>query len=1230
MRELFFKIKQYLKSKFEPKRVETNKINKNNAVVYINKPINEIQNDVLGIKTQLNRIDMAIEEGANVIGIIGDYGTGKSSLIELLKNKYQKPIIINMWNNVSNISEKDENNKNNEINNLTRNFLFQMAIGENAKFAQYISKKMSKNYGILSIIKSGKKFWCNFIWAIIFGTIYKTAENLPNSIYDSALYKSLNNAYGVNFFPDGFFQDTIYVLYGIVVNFYILFAIVALIFAIKAILKTTIVFSLWDSQGKRVPDTTDIYDMYLEIAQRILENDSKRIVIIEDLDRINDIDNIKEFIKEIYRFNNILPQDLKNKLVYIIEVKSEDAMKKIESQIEEENNTGLFKKIFYFKVSLNPIHSMDYDEIVLELLKAQEEKIKQNLNINLENTLPKEFAYIVKGSNLTIRDLKERLNRSFEIYENLNEKGQENGAVIDYKKCTIVAYLESKYPKNIRKFISKEKEFADLLEKSYVIKQTRNVSLTDKTEQIKELIDNTLQVEFIDEVADLIANDLIDDDFRLYFYNYPKGQRIKSSEEEYVERLLLYPNNSKDIDEEKIKKALEKDKDVIFKCYERRTKENLLFNRIIFENETLYSIAIEYFYDKVQEVLQKDIKWKAEYKNESGKILEKISKYNIDSKKLLEEYSEFLTTEFKQLSEKELIAARIEIIKNCNNYLECFKSIFINDDISLISKEEIYLIKDMSIVMELINKEAINEESEEYIIEFLNQKALEEDFDKAKDIYYAMDETIDLENVASEVLAFLNINNKVDNKLFFSITKSFVNDRGAIDENELVCYLNSLNVDEFTNEYFSYVDMMQITGKLVEEILCKLKEKSLKHTLWINLILQNRANEINLEDDIENNIEVIMEIMPVIENEIIILRKEIIKRNMSEEYKQIFFREYPIISEEEIDIITNINDIKIIIDFSRVESNEINNIVEKINQIYSTKEELLSIIEIFDKSKGNNTIKDISLINYFFDKFEWKNKLIRELTEEQRSYIYNILKDSLRLTDYNYSIKFCYKIDYILTEIDNQLYIKAKNDITCYNQYTDLINQLDIPTEQTLTNIINFGKEEKFNINICDGLWNEEYYTESIIGRILWEDRVDVSLAEKSLDEYTKAYNKTIKAHDIMANNRDFMQLLMNNEKYVDIKTINKLKPFYNLRQPIKFVKHVFESLEDQDIYEYLRCRWELDTEEDSLEFQKLICEDNYIKFIETSEMYLIVWHKLWKASHKTLLTKARNKKYNL
>lgn len=230
MKKLLLKIKKIALMEISLKRrKQNNKIEvDNNTVVYINRPINEINNDVLGINTHLNRIYKAICKGANIIGIIGDYGTGKSSLIELLKNKYKKPIMINMWN-YSN-SNRDEGDG---INGLTRSFLFQMAIGEDTKFAQYVNKKLSKNYGVLSIIKSGEKFWHNFISAIIFWTIYKIGETFPDNIYDTATYKSFCNAYGINFFPDGLWQNVIYVLHGFIADFHIIFALVALFFCYK-------------------------------------------------------------------------------------------------------------------------------------------------------------------------------------------------------------------------------------------------------------------------------------------------------------------------------------------------------------------------------------------------------------------------------------------------------------------------------------------------------------------------------------------------------------------------------------------------------------------------------------------------------------------------------------------------------------------------------------------------------------------------------------------------------------------------------------------------------------------------------------------------------------------------------------------------------------------------------------------------------------------------------------
>lgn len=120
---------------------------KNKSIVFTNIPINDEEKDLLGISNQVTRIEKAIDDGANIIGIIGDYGTGKSSLIKMLKSKFFRTININMWNSI--------NDGQNDSFILTKNFIFQMAIGKSEQFAQYINKKMSKNFNM----NKGTDFW---------------------------------------------------------------------------------------------------------------------------------------------------------------------------------------------------------------------------------------------------------------------------------------------------------------------------------------------------------------------------------------------------------------------------------------------------------------------------------------------------------------------------------------------------------------------------------------------------------------------------------------------------------------------------------------------------------------------------------------------------------------------------------------------------------------------------------------------------------------------------------------------------------------------------------------------------------------------------------------------------------------------------------------------------------------------------------------------------------------
>lgn len=1211
---MFKLIKEFLKC--IKLRDLNNNVETNNSNVFINKPIDNLTEDVLGIKSYIDRINKAIDENATVIGVIGDYGTGKSSLIETFKQNNKETININMWDRLNN-KNTDQNN----ICELTKNFLFQMAIGKDIKFAQYINKRLSKNYGIISIIKNGKHFWAEFILAAIFLLIYKVMAECPDNIYNTAIYNSLKDALGSGFFPNGNIQNIIIIAYGFIFNFKLLFLGIAIVMGFCLILKTTIIFSLWNSQGKVNPDSNDLYDIYLEVANEITEEgNKKKIVVIEDLDRTNKIDDVKEFIKEIYKFTNVLPENISKKIVYIIEVKSEEALNKENT----EKYDNLYKKIFDFKVILNTIHTSDYEKILLELLKQK--------NFDVENELPEKYAYIIKGNNLTIRDIKERLNRSLEIFETLKYKDTSTNTVIDYHKCAIVAYLEGKYPNEMMEFKENDNIFSDILEKAYIIKQDKSITDTNKIRMIFENISNKIKdrVEFGNEIAEMIVKGLIDEDFRLYFYNYPKGQKIKTAEETYVENLILYPNDSDIIIESKIIKALKDNDNIIRNSYKRRIKEKLGLPKIILENENLYKEVILEFYGNCLEILKKEVKWGKENIDEAEKILNKIANYNLDSSKLLIEYSKLLIEELKSLSPKDIIRARTGIIKNSLNYLECFTTVFVNDSMPLISLEELDIIKNMKIKLNLINEKIIEKDNLEYIFKILNSEKLDdENFNRAKEIYYEINTTIQSKDIGKNVFEFLKINNKIDDKLFKIVEESYIEDINNINDVELVIYLNQLDINKISIENLKSIDNMKIRLSLSDELLNKLKENNFKKTLFINLIIYNKIMEMEINNEIEEKLQIIKEIYDVIKDKIIYFRKKVLEEKLIDEYKELFFENYVIISSDELEIIDDIETIKKVLNCNNINEENIKYIRNRINKIYSKPKELVDIIEIFDKVNLDNYIKDTNLIQQFFTEFEWKKKILKGLSEDETSYIYKILKEPLILIDNINAINFSYKMGYIIKELDIQLCTFAKTNDGNNNKYFELINYINDPTEQTIKNIVELKKENKINTNITDRLFLDGYIKEYIVGKVLWENNLVLELEKIDLEDYIVVYKTTILAAEIMSNNNEFLNLIMNKDKFYELDNIKNLIPLYTLRQPIKFVKYLFEVLQEKDIYEYLRRTWHLNTEEDSEEFQKFICEENNIKYIESEEMYYIVKEKLWKASHKGKLTKARNLKYN-
>ena len=150
--------------------------------------------------------------------------------------------------------------------------------------------------------------------------------------------------------------------------------------------------------------------------------------------------------------------------------------------------------------------------------------------------------------------------------------------------------------------------------------------------------------------------------------------------------------------------------------------------------------------------------------------------------------------------------------------------------------------------MQLINTDAIDEKNAEYIINILNANKLsDENFICAKEIYYSMDETIELESIAHSLLDFLMINNKTDDLLFKNVVNNYLSTDSEIEEIEIVKYLNLLDINDITEEYLNNIDLLKITEELSEDILNKLKENGLKDLSY--KIFDNRRQDILHENN---------------------------------------------------------------------------------------------------------------------------------------------------------------------------------------------------------------------------------------------------------------------------------------------------------------------------------------------------------------------------------------------
>ena len=125
------------------------------SMIFMNTPITDSADDVIGFSTYVEKLDAAIANGGQMIALTSPFGAGKTSIAGLLQNKYKndskkRVVKVSMWSHLS--STINEAQVNGDTAELHKGFVYQLITQLNRRKGQYISRLLNPSFGLLDVV----------------------------------------------------------------------------------------------------------------------------------------------------------------------------------------------------------------------------------------------------------------------------------------------------------------------------------------------------------------------------------------------------------------------------------------------------------------------------------------------------------------------------------------------------------------------------------------------------------------------------------------------------------------------------------------------------------------------------------------------------------------------------------------------------------------------------------------------------------------------------------------------------------------------------------------------------------------------------------------------------------------------------------------------------------------------------------------------------------------------
>ena len=1241
-------------------------------MIYLNTPITTKENDIIGLSVCADKLSDAIDAGAQMIAITSPFGAGKTSVIDLLEEKrasHKKEHILKipMWSQLHQLE--------NQTNELHKNFLYQISSLINHKRGTYISRRLSNNYGLLTLHANKQRSWLFFTIALLFGCaswcvnrFSENVEKLLPILKDKSEYLT------------------------------IALAIIAIYIGIVVLTRAEIIFSSQKSEKERTIEEDEIIDLYrAEILKhstrfgdwirRITKKCKCRplrehtyIIVVEDLDRTNDGKSVIEFLTELRKY--YLPTNysknktakFKNKVVFIVNIKSETVLlseiKSKEKAVKEEtkhikshellidtsdnrnsakengvacdnvfdehSSEHLFAKIFDYVLSLQTINIVDYETVLEGLLNAKKDTLSQ-LDLKTSGKLIEipGMLWIVRGKTLDIREIKNRLNKAFLIYETLHNRFPTEKKQISFEKCAMVAYLTTAFEHEFH--LTDDVAFQKLIE------------LHIKQELCEESCKNILHAkndEYVKAVLELIESKLIDDSYRMYFYNYPKDSKLYSYNETIVQKAILYGEESEEL-EGAINKVIESNSSIIVDSFEKMKQLKLRLPPLVYSHENLYIQALNYAeneavlwldnFDKSASAIDKNI-------SEILRILRYDSFRNTYSD---EQAKRFCNSWEKVFSEDGLLKLRACLCEHFSNEIIWYKPLFFGvHNIIRISEMEFLTLADC-INLVNVNNDNFGFNEVEYVVNrFCKADNISDtDVDKVKSFLFSVKSKIDLTEITKIYLTFMKKINAILPEFEETIVELL--NLEADNEDEAEYFISSDEQEDIFAEYQELINQVDCQ-KLSMQTLSNVNEiqkfdgyerysDDVASVLYVNkfyvdyiLISLLKNNQFDLND--VNIYSTIKESADWFYSESKVFRKLRIyiignAKEIISDFGFMFSEEVAVVSEHEFDLIKNRKDI------------DEENILKLIPVQLVTAVEAKFISKYFCRKNQNNNIAfeflkyvarmapDVSKLCFECLDFVRSIQYFR-FSADKKSVIKKIFTKILNLDSCDGKLSFMKLTNILDSNFEQSISNDLIDDKSLQKNYVGIINNgARNVTKITLKNLYSFGVIYGLHDTVTERYYKDKKYTYYVVSKIVFHKKFILDIGDRLeilWPVYIEVLGKTNFAsiHHYMVNNHSFLSMIIKRKAYDEFteEMMMYLTPLYQdsdslkkaLEYGVKFAIKFFSAIEG--FVDYNAANTFID-----------IVEKN-AQILASDEVYENVYEKLVNPPLKSRYTKLRKK----